>query len=183
MKKNELLASPSALALTLASVAVRLLPHPPNFTPLGASALFGGAKIKRPWNYLAPLFVLFLTDLIIGFHGTMPFVYGSFILTTWLAERYLNASPSLLKIGAFGAGSSLLFFLVTNFGVWAEGLLYTRNLAGLVQAYLMGLPFLRNMLMADLLFSVGVFAAYRQAEKSLLLSKVDRRLASWLGWV
>src|SRR3990167_9590053 len=85
---QELFKKPTALAISIGAIAVRLLPHPGNMTPVGATAIFGGAKLTRPWNYLAPLLVLFVTDLFLGFHALMPYVYGSFIISVWLSERF-----------------------------------------------------------------------------------------------
>src|SRR3989344_5982533 len=95
---QDLLKKPTALALSIGAIAVRLLPHPGNMTPLGATALFGGAKIARPWNYLAPLLVLFLTDIFLGFHALMPYVYGCFILSVWLSEGFPKQSKTTKKM-------------------------------------------------------------------------------------
>jgi len=175
MKK--LLAKPTALALIIGSVAIRLLPHPPNFTPLGATAIFGGSKLSRPWNYLAPIFILFLTDLFLGFHALMPYVYGCFLLSVFLSEIFLKKSVTTSKLTALAIANSLIFFGVTNFGVWLQGGLYAHTAAGLIESYVMGLPFLRNMLVGDLVFTLGFFAFYTAAEKQPSWRKFDNRLA------
>lgn len=172
---------PTAILLTLITVLSRLLPHPPNFTALNGGALFAGGKLERPWNYIAPLLALALTDLIIGLHGTMLYVYLSVILVIWLGERLLRRNPSISRLATIGLVSSTLFFLITNFGVWAEGVLYPKTAAGLLQSYLMGLPFWRNMVAADLLFTVGFYTLYAYAQKRSLVAKFDKRLRGYIG--
>jgi len=177
---KKLLEKPTALALVISSVMIRLLPHPPNFTPLGATAIFGGKQLGRPWNYLAPLLILFVTDLFLGFHALMPYVYSCFIFSVWLAERTLKKTVNTSKLTALAIINSVTFFIVTNFGVWAQGLLYPRTGAGLMESYLMGLPFLRNMLASDLIFTLGFFALYTLAQKQSSWHRFDNRLAVWL---
>ena len=177
---QDLFKKPTALVISIGSIAVRLLPHPANLTPLGATALFGGSKLARPWNYLAPLLILFVTDLFLGFHALMPFVYGSFIFSVWLAERFLKQSVTAKKLIVLAATNALIFFLVTNFGVWLEGRLYPPTISGLIESYVMGLPFLRNMLLGDLGYTLGIFGLYTLAEKSHTWRQVDRRVSGWL---
>ncbi|HUD21066.1 MAG TPA: DUF6580 family putative transport protein [Candidatus Saccharimonadales bacterium] len=177
--KNPSLIQPTALILTTLAVMVRLLPHPANMTPLGATAIFGGKKLGRPWNYLLPLGILFLTDLFLGFHNVMIYVYGSFILTVFLAEHWQGTGYGKLTITA--VASSLIFFLVTNFGVWQEGWLYPHTLAGLISSYTMGLPFLRNMVAGDLIYTLGFFALYNWAAKTKPIQIFDKRVLAWLN--
>ena len=168
----------TGLAMSIAAVAVRLIPHPPNFTPIGATALFGGAKFGRPWNYLLPLTLLFVTDLFLGFHGTMAYVYGSLLIITFLGERWAK-KPSTPRIIVLGLASSTIFFLVTNFGVWAQGTLYPPTFAGLIESYVAAIPFWQNMLLADLIFSVGyfkLFAYFETTKLPVLDEKVYRYL-------
>src|SRR4030065_558834 len=119
MKKYlELLINPT-LVIGLA-VAARLLPHPPNFAPIAAMALFGGAYLSPRYAILVPLLALLLGDLFIGLYSplVMISVYGSFVLTgvlgIWLKKR---KNPRNLVLAA--VGSSLFFFLITNLAVWA----------------------------------------------------------------
>ncbi|MDO8650065.1 MAG: hypothetical protein Q7K33_02020 [Candidatus Berkelbacteria bacterium] len=177
---QDLLKKPTALAISIGSIAVRLLPHPGNMTPLGATALFGGAKLARPWNYLAPLLVLFLTDIFLGFHALMPYVYGCFVLSVFLSEKFLKQSITVKKLIILASANALVFFIVTNFAVWLEGRLYPPTLTGLIESYTLGLPFLRNMLLGDLGYTLGVFGLYAWAEKTLPLQQFDKTLASWL---
>lgn len=170
---------PSAIILIILSIIGRLIPHPANFTPLGGAALFGGAKLSRPWNYLAPLFVLFVTDLVIGLHGTMLYVYAGFLVSAWLGEKFLQ-QPKLLKVAGITLVGSLSFFLISNFGVWMEGILYPKTVAGLIDCYLAALPFLRNSILGDLFFASTFFVAYGWVENQAPAIKFDKTLTGWL---
>ena len=166
------------------SIFGRLLPHPPNFTPLGGAAVFGGANLPRPWNYLVPIIVLALSDMVLGWHQTMIFVYGSFLVAVWLGERLLSQGASRAKIAAVSLANSTIFFLVTNFGVWYSTTLYPKTMAGLYQSYLMGLPFWRPTILADLIFTFGFFALYRLMHRSHFVTKWERwMIKSWQGGV
>src|SRR3989344_4910007 len=156
--------------IILFAVTLRLVPHPPNFSPIAAMALFGGAYLNRGYAIFVPLLALFLSDVLIGFYSPLVMfsVYGSFVLTglmgLWLKKRKSAGSVVLTAMGA-----SILFFLVTNFAVWATGA-YARDLSGLAQSYLMGLPFFRNTLLGDL-FYTGVFFGGYELVKSLAVQK------------
>lgn len=165
--------SPTAVVLTLVAALGRLIPHPANMTPIGASSLFGGAVLARPWNYLLPLLAMFVTDIFLGFHSTIIYVYASIALGVFLAERLLRKSQSLKLVALISAINATTFFLITNFGVWASTQLYPKTTAGLYQCYLMGLPFFRNMIIGDLLFGVGFFAIYQYATNSSIKNIID----------
>ena len=134
------------LSLLVLAVITRLLPHPPNVTPIAAIALFGGCNIKdKNLAFVLPLLCMFLTDLFLGFHIIMPFVYLSFMCIS-----YIGINSEKITNGTI-FGSSLLFFLVTNFGVWFFG--YPNTLAGLVSCYTLALPFFVNTIIGDLFFT------------------------------
>lgn len=141
------------------AVILRIMPHPANMAPIAAMALFGGATLDRKYALIIPLIALFVSDLIIGLHGTMLFVYGGFILTgligMWLKKHY-----SVKTIVLSAVVSSILFFLITNFGVWIEGELYPTTLQGLLSSYMMGIPFLKNTLIGDLFYTGAFFGSY-----------------------
>lgn len=149
--------SPATRMLIFAVVALalsRLVPHPPNFTPLVAAALFSGASY-RDWRLalLIPLAAMLLADLLLGLHATLVFVYlgmaASVAVGRWLGTR---RRPVLL-LGA-GTAAAVLFFLVSNFGVWLTQNLYPHDVAGLAACYLAALPFFTNSLVATLLWGV-----------------------------
>ncbi len=167
---------PTATILTVVTVLSRLLPHPPNFTALGSSALFAGGKMSRPWNYLVPLIALTFTDLIIGLHGTMPYVYGGIAAIIWMGERTLKNRPTTVRLATVALAGSTIFFLVTNFGVWASTAMYPKTAAGLVESLVMGLPFWRNMAVADVVFTVGFFQLYQFAEHRSVTTLLDKKI-------
>jgi len=153
------------VAMIAAAAAARLLPHPPNVTPLAAIALFSGACLpgrRRP--FVIPLAALFLSDLVIGLHDQMPVVYGSFALIVLLG-RLLRARRRALPIAAATLCGSVLFFAATNFGVWAFGSLYPRTFEGLLACYIAALPFFGRTLLGDTFFSAALFGGLALAER------------------
>jgi len=149
----------SIFAIILLAVVARLIPHAPNFAPIGGLALFSGSNFKNRIALLIPLTVMFVSDIFLGFHKTIPYVYVSFIIIALIGRLIRNNKwQSLLKASLV---SSILFFLITNFGVWATGTMYQKNLSGLMQSYVMGLPFFRNTILSDLFYSFSFFYGYR----------------------
>jgi len=148
------------------SIGTRLLPHPANFAPIAALALFAGvygARISK-WYLLAPLAAILLSDLFLGFYEwkVMGIVYGSFFaigLFGLLVGKYKN--PGTIILGSLGG--SMLFYVVTNFAVWAFTAYYPATLDGLLMSYTMALPFFRNTLMGDLFYAGLFFGAYEFA--------------------
>lgn len=149
------------IPLTIVAVAavMRILPHPPNFAPIGALALFSGAHLGKKSKFIIPLSAMLISDLFIRFHATLPFVYLSFILII-LIGSWLKQNASGYKLLGATLFSSVLFFLITNFGVWAITDMYTKTASGLMQSYLMALPFFRNTVIADLLYTFTLFYGY-----------------------
>lgn len=165
-----------ALIIGLATVA-RLLPHPPNFAPIAAMALFGGAYFDRKYALIIPLTALFIGDFFLGFYEplVMISVYGSFLLIG-LIGIWLNKRRSPLNIIIASISSSILFFLVTNTAVWLSGTLYPSGPAGWIESIVAGLPFLKNTLAGDLFYTISFFASYEIAKtlvsrKSVILEQ------------
>ncbi len=151
-----------AAALLLIAVAAfsRMLPHPSNFTPLAAIALFGGVYLDKRFAFVVPILAMLASDYFIGFYGEMYWVYGSFVLIGLIGLWLRNHKKPLLILGGTLA-SSILFFVVTNFGVWmTPGSIYARNWSGLVECYVAAIPFFRNTLGGDLLFVSVMFGLY-----------------------
>ncbi|GAA4467185.1 hypothetical protein GCM10023189_50350 [Nibrella saemangeumensis] len=147
-------------AIVLLTALTRLLPHLPNFTPVAALALFGSAMFeRRVVGLLAPLAAMLLSDALIGFHGTMPYVYGSFALS-WLLGLWVRKNPTALTIGSAALVSSVLFFLITNFGVWYGSAFYPQTSQGLMTCYLSAVPFFRYTVLGDLFYSAVLFGGY-----------------------
>jgi len=147
------------LVIIIASF-VRLLPHPPNFSPIAAMALFGGVYLSKKYALIIPIIALFISDIFLGFHSTIPFVYGSFLLTG-LIGLWLKKHQDFKSIVLGTLLSSILFFIITNFGVWLVGNLYQKNLVGLAQSYIMAIPFFRYTLVGDLFFTGIFFGSYQ----------------------
>lgn len=148
-------------------VVLRLIPHPANVAPIAAMALFGGFYLGKKYALIVPLIALFASDILIGFHSTMPFVYASFLLIG-LIGLWLQKRKSLNLVLGATLFSSFLFFLITNFGVWSVGDLYPRTLDGLIKCFYLALPFFRNTVVGDLIF-VGLF--FGSFELALRVSK------------
>ncbi|MEK7109705.1 MAG: DUF6580 family putative transport protein [Patescibacteria group bacterium] len=149
----------SIFLIILLAVVARLVPHSPNFAPIGGLALFSGANFKNKTALLIPLIAMFISDIFLGFHKTIPFVYLSFIIIALIGRSIKNNKWSSLAKASLV--SSVLFFLITNFGVWATGTMYPKNLSGLTQSYVMGIPFFRNTIISDLFYSFSFFYGYR----------------------
>ena len=163
--KKHLLVGFLLAALGIALIG-RLIPHPPNFTPVGALALFAGMYLARKsrWALILPLAVMFLADLVIGFYDTklMLVVYGSFLFYG-IFGLLIKDRKNLGNIALATLAGGLLFYLTTNFAVWVFSPLYPLTPEGLMLSYTMGLPFLKYTLLGDLFF-VGVFVgAYELA--------------------
>jgi hypothetical protein len=153
--------------MILVAALSRLLPHPPNFTPIAALALFGGAQFANPRAaFLVPLVAMLLSDLILGFTNLTPVIYGCFALTVCLGF-WVRRRRDVGRIAVAALAGSLLFFVITNFAVWAASGLYPRTLAGLVECYIAALPFFRNTLAGDLFYSAILFGGLKLAERQL----------------
>ena len=157
----------------------RLIPHPPNFAPIGGMALFGAAYYtRRWWAYIIPIAAMWISDLILNnvvyaeyfdhfvwFYSGSLFTYGAFALIVLMGTFTLRKVriPQLL----FSAlGASVIFFLVSNFGVWFSGSMYPKNWNGLMACYVAGIPFFKNTLLGDLCYSTALFGLF---EASLFL--------------
>jgi hypothetical protein len=153
-----------AMSLVVLTAASRVVPHPWNFTPMIAVALFGGARISRPWlATLAVLGCLAVGDLALGYfpYDGMVWVYGAMLLVVAIG-RVLRTRTSVLAtlVAALGAGA--VFFIVTNLAVFS-GSMYPHTPAGLVECFTAALPFYRNQIAGDLLFTAVLFGAYAVA--------------------
>ncbi|MFN2387332.1 MAG: TonB-dependent receptor domain-containing protein [Thermoanaerobaculia bacterium] len=161
----------TAVSLVLLGALSRLLPHPPNFVPLGALALYSGARLPAGWDFAVPLFSLALSDFFLDF-GTgrallspgRVAIYGSFLLIV-LAGRLLRGKATVKRLAAFSVASSLLFFFVSNLAVFLRGALYPRTGAGFFLCYAAALPFFWNTLSADLLGTATLFGVDAMSRK------------------
>jgi hypothetical protein len=149
---------PWMLLATIIVVALtRLLPHPPNFSPVVALALFGGAAFaNRKMAFVVPLAAMLLADLFIGFHNTMVFVYLAMALVV-VVGLILGANRRPASVVASAVVGSTLFFLVTNTGMWWLSGVYPAGIEGLLMCYVAALPFFHNTLLATLLYGALLF--------------------------
>ena len=158
------------LGAIVTAAALRLVPHPPNFTPIGATALFSGAYLgRRPLAFAAPLGALLLSDLILGFYHGMATVYFSVALIVMIGMVALKRT-SALRVGTAAVLSSVLFFAITNLGMWLFSGFYPRTLAGLESCYVAAIPFFQNTVAGDLFYAALLFGGFRIAE--LLVPKL-----------
>ena len=161
MSKPRFFAAATMIAI---AAATRLLPHPANFAPITAIALFGGATFSdRRIAFALPLLAMLLSDAIIGFHDTMLFVYGSFALIVGIGIT-VRARQRVLPLAGAALMSSILFFIITNFGSWAMGPLYPKSLAGIAECYVAAIPFFQNTLLGDAVYTAALFGGLALAE-------------------
>ena len=138
-----------AIGIFLILAASRLIPHPPNFTSLIALSFYVPAFLGRKY-ILSLICSFFITDLLIGFHSTMLFTWGSVLIIGLFSNFFLKNIISRISGALLGA---IIFFVVTNFGVWITSEMYVFNLNGLLSAYLLGLPFFGYSALSTLIFS------------------------------
>ena len=156
------------LSLIVFAIAMfRILPHPPNVSPVAAMALFGGAYFSdRRVAFIVPFLALLLSDVLIGLHDTMVYVYAGFALTVvigvWIGQK-LNISRIAIAVLV----TSGLFFVITNFGAWVTSGLYPMTAEGLLQAYIAAIPFFQNSLLGNLVFTALLFGGYALLQKNV----------------
>ena len=141
------------LSIILVLAFSRLIPHPPNFTPVIAAAVMSGYLFKNIYiSSVVLLLSMFLSDLVIGTYGNFIFVYFSLLLIMFLCTK-INKKLNFKKLFLLSLFSALIFFLITNFGVWAFSNMYSKNLNGLLYCYLLAIPFFTNTIISTVIFS------------------------------
>jgi hypothetical protein len=151
--------------MVLGAALLRLVAIAPNVSPIAAMALFAGFSFRhRLAAFAFPLVALVLSDLVIGTHDLMWVVYASFALTSVLAIFLRDQKGAGVKALVAFTGS-VLFFVITNFAVWAQGGMYPVTFDGLVECYIAGLPFFDNAVIGDLFFSAVLFGGWALAER------------------
>jgi hypothetical protein len=155
-----------ALAMIVLAAILRIVPHPWNFAPIGAMALFSGATIgDKRLALFFPLLSLLAGDLFIGFHKLIPLVYASTLMSVALGFLLRDRKP-LGRIAGVTLLGAIQFFLVTNFGVWLLLGTFPKTAAGLVACYIAGAPLFWNTLASDALFVTLLFGGYALAERT-----------------
>ena len=160
------------IALILFASFTRIIPHMPNFTPIGAMALFGGAYLSNKYYaFIIPILSLWLSDLIINnfilnyydqftwFYPGFIWQYASFGIIILLGY-FLLKKITLKKVFMTSIGSSLIFFVITNFGVWASGSMYPLNINGLISCFVLAIPFYKGTLLGFLFYSSFLFGVF-----------------------
>ncbi len=154
------------MALVALAAATRLLPHPANFTAIGAIALFSGAYLPRRWGIIAPALSMLATDAVIGFYtpGVRASVYASFAIV-YLIGRHAAREQKFSRAMIGALASPIIFFFITNAAVWAFTPMYAKTSQGLFTCFAMAVPFFRNMLAGDLFYSATLFGIAALAQK------------------
>jgi hypothetical protein len=150
--------------MILIAAASRLVPHPPNFAPITALALFSGAKFSdKRLALLVPITALVLSDTVLGFYKQLWIVYGAFCLVVCIGFLVRRRSSSFV-IAAATLTSSILFFVLTNLGVWVFGSLYPKTVEGLITCYIAAIPLFQNAVLGDVFYTALLFIGFRFAE-------------------
>ncbi len=159
------------ISLILLLAFSRLIPHPPNFTPIIAVAIMSSYLFKNiNLSFIVLMASMLLADVFVGFYEHMFFVYLSLFLITIIFSKIAN-KMNFKNLFVFGFVGSLIFYLISNFGVWAFGSLYEKNLNGLINCYFMAIPFFKNTVFSTVIFSYGAFIANYFYEKKKLVTK------------
>jgi len=168
------------LGLILIAAFARIIPHYPNFTPLCAIALFGGKYFNNKYiAYLLPLLALWFSDILINnfilnnyfdgftlFYSGFYWQYGSFILITLIGRKTLK-NISFLRLLGISISSSLLFFVISNFGVWISSSFYSKDVFGLIACYVAAIPFYYGTLSGTIFYSFFLFGSYEFLSRKL----------------
>jgi len=166
--------------MTVLAALVRLVPHPPNFSPIGGVALFGGARLRSWQAYVVPLLAMVLTDPIRSrieggypaYSAMTPIIYASFLISVYLGRTFLRNTNNPVRIGSVAFAGSLQFFLITNFFVWLGAPdMYAQTVSGLATCYVAALPFFGRTVLADLFYTGVLFSAYALLSRRLESSR------------
>ena len=169
------------ISLILLLAFSRLLPHPPNFTPIVAVAIMSGYFFKNiKFSFVVLLIAMLLVDVFLGFYKHMLFVYLSLFLIAFVFFK-ISDKINFKNLFVFGFLGSLIFYLVSNFGVWASGVLspvtnlpYEKDLNGLISCYFLAIPFFKNTLFSTVIFSYAAFLA-NYSYKKMGQNKIARK--------
>jgi hypothetical protein len=163
--ENLLLRSALSATMILLAGALRIAPHPWNFAPVGALALFSGALLRdRRLAFLCAMVAMLAGDLVLGFNKLSPLVYASFAVSV-LIGRWLKDKRTVSRVAGITLLGALQFFVITNLGVWAFLNSYPRDAGGLLACYIAGIPFFWNTLAGDALYATLLFGGFALAER------------------
>ena len=155
------------ISLIVILAFARLIPHPPNFTPIIAVAIISGYFFKNiNLSLLTLLVAMLISDLFIGFYENVIFVYASLLLITFAFHK-INKKINFKNLFIYGFAGSIVFFVISNFGVWALGspgvydVAYDKNLSGLIECYILAIPFFGNTFLSTLIFAYPAIFFYK----------------------
>jgi len=144
----------------------RIIPHPPNFTPILATAIFTPYIIKDKWIAISiPLLAMFIADLVIGFHPYMLWVYGAIGLSTLISNWSMKFNKKYMQLAIMTVVSSILFFVITNFAVWTIWDYYPKTIDGLIICYIKAIPFFQNTLLGTMIYTAIIILTIKKGEK------------------
>ena len=166
MTKQNHLETLIVISLIILGVSLRIIPHPDNFAPVAAIAIFGGTLLPRRLAVAAPLGAMAISDAIIGFHSLIVVTWSCYALMALTSYLWLKRR-GILRVAVMTLSGSLFFFVVTNLAVWIVSGMYSHNFSGLVRCFVLALPFFRNTLLSDAVYTSSLFGLYF--------------LAMWLG--
>jgi uncharacterized membrane protein len=148
------------IGLILAGIISRIFPHPLNIALITGATIFAGSRLGKIEGVIVALGSMAISDLILGSHDTMFFTWGSFALIALLSHQILSKKLTISRLAITTLSSSFIFFAISNFGVWLVGNMYALNLPGLVSCYVNALPFFRNTIIGDALYTSVIFGVY-----------------------
>jgi len=160
------------VSFSVLTAVTRLTPHPPNFTPLLSIAIFCGLIFKNKWSFFIPLSAMLISDLWIGFHNVLFFVYLPLLLIFMIGLKFENLH-SFKNVTIISFFSSIIFFILSNFGVWIVG--YPKTISGFIACYIAAIPFFHNTLISTLMYSsVFLFAVRYLTSNNLAVYKKNK---------
>ena len=155
------------ISLILILAFARLIPHPPNFTPIIAVAIVSGYFFKNiNLSLLTLLLAMLISDLFIGFYENVIFVYATLLLITFVFHK-ISKKINFKNLFIYGFAGSIVFFVISNFGVWVLGspgvydVAYDKNLSGLIECYILAIPFFGNTFLSTLIFAYPAIFFYK----------------------
>ena len=147
-----------AIILIVLGIASRLLPHTSQFTAILAVSMFAGLYLPR-WQALAlPVAMMIVTDMILGFHDTIAYTWGSMLIISSLG-LWIKQHKNFGTVLGGSVCSAVIFFVVTNFGAWLSPL-YPHTMAGLKECYIMAIPFFRSAFVSTVAYSLVLYGGY-----------------------
>ncbi|NUM81556.1 hypothetical protein HUU42_12185 [bacterium] len=163
MRTEKWLAYVPTVFVVLLIAFYRLLPHPWNFTPVCATAIFGGMYLNKKYAIALPLLSMIVADSVLGMDWIVtPVIYAciasSALIGSWIKNERSHTSKFIVRTLGGTIASAVIFFVFTNFATWLAYDTYTKDMTGLIQCYVMAIPFFRNTLAGDVLF-ISVFVA------------------------